>query len=207
MRLLWLLPKAAPALLRHLVAYVDLVSVDLARAQREFMAELVISAITAICTLFAALMGCLALVAYTWDTPYRMTAIAWMGGGFLVAAVVAALYRMRVLRAKSEFLGSVRRVARGIAGRIRAAAQSSQWRRRRSSGFSAQPHASNAHERPRTRNFGRPRSRSHSREARIGTADASIVAGQRNWPDAAGTGHNCTAWKALSRSNDPISRA
>ena len=109
MRLLWLLPKAAPALLRHLVAYVDLVSVDLARAQREFMAELVISAITAICTLFAALMGCLAVVAYTWDTPYRMTAIAWMGGGFLVAAVVAALYRMRVLRAKSEFLGSVRR--------------------------------------------------------------------------------------------------
>src|ERR1700719_3530220 len=78
-RLLWLLPKAAPALLRHLVAYVDLVSVDLARAQREFMAELVISAITAICTLFAALMGCVAVVAYTWDTPYRMTAIAWMG--------------------------------------------------------------------------------------------------------------------------------
>jgi uncharacterized membrane protein YqjE len=108
-RLLWLLPKAAPALLRHLVAYVDLVSVDLARAQREFMAELVISAITAIFTLFAALMGCVAVVAYTWDTPYRMTAIAWMGGGFLVAAVVAALYRMRVLRAKSEFLGSVRR--------------------------------------------------------------------------------------------------
>jgi uncharacterized membrane protein YqjE len=108
-RLLWLLPKAAPALLRHLVAYVDLVSVDLARAQREFMAELVISAITAIFILFAALMGCVAVVAYTWDTPYRMTAIAWMGGGFLVAAVVAALYRMRVLRAKSEFLGSVRR--------------------------------------------------------------------------------------------------
>ena len=109
MRLLWLLPKAAPALLRHLVAYVDLVSVDLARAQQEFMAELVISAITAICTLFAALMGCIAVVAYTWDTPYRMTAIAWMGGGFLVAAVVAALYRMKALRAKSEFLGSVRR--------------------------------------------------------------------------------------------------
>ena len=109
MRLLWLLPKAAPALLRHLVAYVDLVSLDLGRAQRELAAELVISAILAICALFALLMGCLAVVAYTWDTPYRMTAIAWMGGGFLIATVVAAAYRIKAVRAKSEFLGSVRR--------------------------------------------------------------------------------------------------
>ena len=109
MRLLWLLPKAAPALLRHLVGYIDLVSLDLGRAQRELLAELVISAILAICALFALLMGCLAVVAYTWDTPYRMIAIAWMGGGFLVAAIVAAGYRIKAVRAKSEFLGSVRR--------------------------------------------------------------------------------------------------
>jgi uncharacterized membrane protein YqjE len=108
-RLLWLLPKAAPALLRHMVAYIDLVSVDLARAQRELWAELVVSAIAAICSLFAVLMGCLAVVAYTWDTPYRVTAIAWMGGGFLLAAIVAAVYRLKAVRAKSEFLGSVRR--------------------------------------------------------------------------------------------------
>jgi uncharacterized membrane protein YqjE len=108
-RLLWLLPKAAPALLRHLVAYVDLVSLDLGRAQRELVAELVISAILAICALFTLLMGCLAVVAYTWDTPYRMTAIAWMGGGFLVAAIVAAGYRIKTVRAQSEFLGTVRR--------------------------------------------------------------------------------------------------
>jgi len=108
-RLLWLLPKAAPALLRHLVGYIDLVSLDLRRAQRELVAELVISVILAICALFALLMGCLAVVAYTWDTPYRMTAIAWMGGGFLVAAIVAAGYRIKAVRAKSEFLGSVRR--------------------------------------------------------------------------------------------------
>ncbi|MHB8475134.1 MAG: hypothetical protein ACYDBZ_02460 [Steroidobacteraceae bacterium] len=109
MRLLWLLPRAAPALLRHLVAYLDLVSLDLGRAQRELVAELVVSAILAICALIALLMGCLAVVAYTWDTPYRMTAIAWMGGGFLVAAIVAAGYRIKAARAKSEFLGSVRR--------------------------------------------------------------------------------------------------
>jgi uncharacterized membrane protein YqjE len=108
-RLLWLLPKAAPAMLRHLVAYIDLVSLDLGRAQRELVAELVISAVLAICALLALLMGCLAVVAYTWDTPYRMAAIAWMGGGFLVAAVVAAGYRIKAARAKSEFLGAVRR--------------------------------------------------------------------------------------------------
>ena len=109
MRLLWLLPKAAPALLRHPVGYIDLVSLDVARAQRELMAELVTSAIMGICALFAVLMGCLAVVAYAWDTPYRMTAIAWMGGGFLLAAIVAALYRIKAVRARSEFLGGVRR--------------------------------------------------------------------------------------------------
>ena len=109
MRLLWLLPKAAPALLRHLVAYIDLVSLDLARAHRELMAELVVSAVVAICALFAILMGCLAVVAVTWDTPYRLTAIASMGGAFVLAAIVAAVYRARAARARSEILGSVRR--------------------------------------------------------------------------------------------------
>lgn len=109
MRLLWLLPKAAPALLRHWVAYVDLVSLDLADAQRELRTEIVISAILVMCALFALLMGCLLVVAYTWDTPNRVAAIAWMAGGFLVAAIVAAVYRAKAARAKSEFLGSVRR--------------------------------------------------------------------------------------------------
>jgi uncharacterized membrane protein YqjE len=108
-RLLWSLPKAAPALLRLLVAYVDLASLDLARAHREITAELLATAIVIICGLFAVFLGCLAVVAYTWDTPYRLTAIAWMGGGFLLAAVVAAIYRSNVARAKSPFLASVRR--------------------------------------------------------------------------------------------------
>jgi uncharacterized membrane protein YqjE len=108
-RLLWSLPKAAPALLRLFAAYVDLASLDLARAHREIAAELVATAIIAICGLFAVFLGCLAVVAYTWDTPYRLTAIAWMGGGFLLAAIVAAIYRSSVVRAKSPFLASVRR--------------------------------------------------------------------------------------------------
>jgi uncharacterized membrane protein YqjE len=108
-RLLWSLPKAAPALLRLLAAYVDLASLDLARAHREIAAELAATAIVIICGLFAVFLGCLAVVAYTWDTPSRVTAIAWMGGGFLLAAIVAAIFRSNVARAKSPFLTSVRR--------------------------------------------------------------------------------------------------
>lgn len=109
MRLLWSLPKAAPALLRHLAAYVDLASLDLARSQREIAAELLTSAVVGICAMFAVLMGCLAVVAYTWDTPHRMSAIAWLGGGFLLVAVAAAVYRSKAARARSQFLASVRR--------------------------------------------------------------------------------------------------
>jgi uncharacterized membrane protein YqjE len=108
-RLLWTLPKAAPALLRHLAAYVELAALDFARAQREVSARLLASAIVLICILFAVLMGCLAIVAATWDTPYRMAAIAWMGGGFLVVAVAAAIYRSSVVRTQSPFLATVRR--------------------------------------------------------------------------------------------------
>jgi len=108
-RLLWSLPKAAPALLRHLVAYVDLASLDLARAQREIAGQLLSVAILIVCSLFALFMGCLAVVAYTWDTPHRISAIAWMGVGFLGIAIVAAVYWARAARSRSQFLASVRR--------------------------------------------------------------------------------------------------
>lgn len=108
MRLLWLLPKAAPALLRHIVAYVDLASLDLARAHREIAAQAVASAIVLVCGFFALSMGCLAVVACAWDTPHRVSAIVWMGGGFLLLAVVAAIRRAHVVRSRSPFLDSVR---------------------------------------------------------------------------------------------------
>ena len=107
--MLWSLPKAGPALLRHLAAYVELASLDLARTQREITTELLAFAVVAICALFAVFMGCLAVVAYTWDTPHRMAAIAWMGGGFVVVAIAAAAYRANAARAKSPFLATVRR--------------------------------------------------------------------------------------------------
>lgn len=95
-----------------MVAYADLASLDLAKARRELAAEFLASAIAAMCGLFAVFMGCLAVVAYNWDTPHRVSAIAWMGGGFLAVAIVAAAYRANAVRAKSPFLASVRRQLR-----------------------------------------------------------------------------------------------
>jgi len=108
---LWSLPKAAPALMRHIGAYIELVALDLARAQREITAQVVASAIAAICALFAVFMFCLGVVAYTWDTAYRVAAIAWMGGGFLVIAIAALIHRSRLsrARARSPLLADVKR--------------------------------------------------------------------------------------------------
>jgi uncharacterized membrane protein YqjE len=108
MRLLWSLPRAAPALLRHLAAYADLAGYDLERTQRDFSASLVVFVVVALSLFFAILMGCAAVVALTWDTPQRLMAILWMCGGFAVVAVVAILYRAKVAREQAPFLASVR---------------------------------------------------------------------------------------------------
>jgi uncharacterized membrane protein YqjE len=106
---LWSLPKAAPALMRHIGAYVDLAGLDLARTQREITAQVVAVAIAAICVLFAVFLTCLGIIAYFWDTPYRLAAIAWMAGAFLLVAIGAAVYRARAARARSPLLSDVRR--------------------------------------------------------------------------------------------------
>jgi uncharacterized membrane protein YqjE len=108
-RLLWLLPKAAPVLLRHFVAYAELAGLDLAKTQRDVASQLLATALIIMGTFFAVFMGCLLVVAYTWDTPHRIAAIAWMGGGFLFIVVVAALFRSNISRTQSPFLSSVRR--------------------------------------------------------------------------------------------------
>jgi len=108
-RAFWSLPKAAPALLRHIGAYIELAGLDLARAQREITAQVVAVAIVAICALFAVFLTCLGVIAYAWDTPHRIAVIAWMAGGFLVVAIGAAVYRARAARARSPLLSDVRR--------------------------------------------------------------------------------------------------
>ncbi len=95
--------------MRHIGAYIELAGLDLARTHREITAQVVASAIVAICILFAVFLICLGVVAYTWDTPYRVAAIAWMAGAFVVVAIGAAIYRSRAARARSPLLSDVRR--------------------------------------------------------------------------------------------------
>jgi uncharacterized membrane protein YqjE len=108
-RALWSLPKAAPTLMRHIGGYVELAALDLARAQREITAQLTAAAVASVCVLFAIFFACLAVLAYAWDTPYRVTVIACMSGGFLVIGIGAAVYRSRLARARSPLLADVRR--------------------------------------------------------------------------------------------------
>ncbi len=109
MRALWLLPKAAPALLRHLAAYLELVALDVARAQREISAQLIAAVVTGICVLFSILFACIGVIAYTWDGPYRVAAIACIAGGFLLLAVIAALFQGKLARSRSPFLADLQR--------------------------------------------------------------------------------------------------
>ena len=95
--------------MRHIGGYAELLALDLARAQREITAQVVVLAIAAICVLFALFMACLCVVAYTWDTAYRVSAIAWMGGGFLAIAIVAFIYRSSLARARTPLLSDVQR--------------------------------------------------------------------------------------------------
>jgi len=108
-RALWSLPKAAPALLRHLVAYAELAALDFARAQREVGAIFIATLVAALCAIFFVLLACLTVIAYFWDTPFRIAAIVWLAAGFLAAAVILVIYVKRLSRARAPFLGDIRR--------------------------------------------------------------------------------------------------
>jgi uncharacterized membrane protein YqjE len=115
MRVLWKLPKAAPALMRHIAGYVELAALDLERSRRDFTANLLASAIAGVAVFFTLLLACAGVVAATWDTPYRVAAIVWMAMAFLAVAVLALIYRSRAVKQQAPFLGSVRREWQGDA--------------------------------------------------------------------------------------------
>jgi uncharacterized membrane protein YqjE len=108
-RALWSLPKAAPALLRHFAAYGELVALDIARAQRELTVTLIAFGLAAFGLLFALLLACFGVIAYFWDTSYRVASIAWLAGGFLLVTLVAAGLGVRSLKRRSPFLADLRR--------------------------------------------------------------------------------------------------
>jgi uncharacterized membrane protein YqjE len=109
MRVLWMLPKAAPVLMRHVAAYLELAAYDLAQWRREFVAGLLASVIAGVAVFFTVMLICAAVVAATWDTPHRVSAIVWMAAIFLAVAVLALLYRSKAAKQHVPLLASVRR--------------------------------------------------------------------------------------------------
>ncbi len=109
MRLLWSLPRAVPALLRHLAGYVELAGQDLEQSERDLGARLFAAAIFGCSLFFVVMSGCMLVVALTWDTPNRVRAIAWMVGGFVAIAVISGVYRSNIVSRQAPFLASVRR--------------------------------------------------------------------------------------------------
>jgi uncharacterized membrane protein YqjE len=109
MRVLWMLPKAAPVLMRHVAAYLNLIAYDLARWRRELVVGLLASLIAGVAAFFTVLFICGAVVAATWDTPHRVAAIVWMAVIFLAVAVLALLYRSKAAKQQAPFLATVRR--------------------------------------------------------------------------------------------------
>ena len=103
------MPKAAPALLRHIGAYVELVALELEQSRRDLTVNMLAAVVAGVCVFFAVLMGCVVIVALTWDTPYRVPAVAWTGGAFLAVAVLALIYRSKVMKDQQPFLASVKR--------------------------------------------------------------------------------------------------
>lgn len=109
MRLLWSLPKAIPAILRHLIAYAELIGEDLEQAKRDIAARLIAAAILLVCVFFTVLCAFSIVVALYWDTSNRVAAIACMGGVFLALSIACGLYRAKLLGGQAAFLSTVRR--------------------------------------------------------------------------------------------------
>ena len=106
--MLWLLPKAAPVLLRHLAAYAQLAALDLGRAKRRLVAQLVAVVTMLVGVMLAALFGCIAIIAYAWDTPYRVGSIAAIAGTFLLIGIIAAIFLSRLGQRQPALFATLR---------------------------------------------------------------------------------------------------
>ena len=109
MRLLWLLPKAGPALLRHMAAYAELAGQDLEQAQRDLGAQLMAAAVFVLGVVFLVFCLFVLVLALSWDTPYRVIAILSMGGAFALLSIIAAIYRSKLASRQAPCLGTLRR--------------------------------------------------------------------------------------------------
>ncbi len=90
--MLELLSRLVPALLRHVIAYSDLLLDETAAAGRQWRRQLLGVAILLAAGGIAALMVCAFVIGATWDGPHRLHAIAALFAGFTIIALGGAWY-------------------------------------------------------------------------------------------------------------------
>jgi uncharacterized membrane protein YqjE len=90
--MLELLSRLVPALLRHVIAYSDLLIDETAAAGRQWRRQLLGIAILLAAGGVAALMVCAFVIGATWDGPHRLQAIGGLFAGFTVLALGGAWY-------------------------------------------------------------------------------------------------------------------
>ncbi len=103
------LAVAASIAVRHAGAYTDLMLVDVDTAAESLRRRIAAGALLGIALLLAILMGCVAVLAATWDTNGRY----WAVGGLLVFfSVVAGLAYRTLLLLNANAPGVLSRTAR-----------------------------------------------------------------------------------------------
>lgn len=92
MSALELLPRLLQTLLRHLFAYGDLAYEEGMIAARRLRRRLLGAAIACMAGMLALMMGCVWVIAATWDGPNRMLAVGALCIGFLLVAIIGIAY-------------------------------------------------------------------------------------------------------------------
>jgi len=87
-----LLPRLLQTLLRHVFAYGELAYEEGVIAARRLRRRLLGAAIACMAGMLALMMGCVWVIAATWDGPNRMLAVGALCIGFLLVAIIGIAY-------------------------------------------------------------------------------------------------------------------
>ena len=86
------LQRLAPAVLRHLIAYGELVSEEAGDALRESRRRALGLAVAGMAGVMAVSLGCLWIIAANWDGPNRLIAVGALCGGFVLVTLIGVVY-------------------------------------------------------------------------------------------------------------------
>ncbi len=86
------LQRLAPAVLRHLIAYSELLCEEAGDALRQSRRRALGLAVAVTAGVMAVSLGCVWLIAANWDGPNRLATVGALCGGFVVFTLVGLAY-------------------------------------------------------------------------------------------------------------------